>query len=76
MTEQLTLFGESEATQGVDFVGFCRYGCGARTEPIHLDDVGQPWSEPVMWALLTVTAHERVCPLNPDREEAADADPS
>jgi hypothetical protein len=68
MTDQLALFPETDATQSVDFIGWCRYGCGARTEPIHHDDVGKPWSEPIMWALLTVTAHERVCDLNPNRD--------
>lgn len=68
MTGQLGLFPEAEATQSVDFVGYCRYGCGARTEPIHHGDVGKPWMEPISWALLTVTAHERVCELNPNRD--------
>lgn len=60
---QIALFDDGAVERDLSVVPTCGF-CGARGEPIPVDGgAGAPWNAAAIWALLTLTDHERAgCP--------------
>lgn len=64
--DDLGLFEPEDTRRPVGFVSVCQF-CGAKTEPLMIDDAGDSWSTPVLFGLMAVKRHQESgeCPGPP-----------